>query len=256
MRRRVRNGCSSSSSVVLWNCTRSSGGNGSINMPPATSIQIGSSVPSSRRKSKADSWKKLRAGQVPPRNRVSDQTAARPSSADAAVRRAMTTPRTATERRSGIARSSAMLHEAALRHEPVQPAREPHGDRPPGRRQRGRRARRRRRDAEIVGRDGQHPPRRQPRRGRRRRRRRESNAARKRDPAGERPPGPHQRRRLLAVVVLRPPRKAAGQARDRGLDPRAQPAADASAPAHVAARNARGGAVLPVVARCDRCCSP
>ena len=63
-RRRVRNGCSSSSSVVLWNCTRSSGGNGSSNMPPATSTQIGSSVPSSSRKSNAASWKKLRDGQL------------------------------------------------------------------------------------------------------------------------------------------------------------------------------------------------
>ena len=155
----------------------------------------------------------------------------------------------------GDVRSSAMRTQPAPRDQPVQAARETHGDRPPGRRQRRRRARGRRRDAEIVGRDRQHPPRRQPRGRRRRRRRREADAARERDPARQRAARPHQRRRLLAVVILRPPRESLRQPRDRGLDARAQPA-PTPPPRESPPLDRAWCCPVPSRPRCDRCWSP
>ncbi len=65
-------------------------------------------------------------------DRVSDQTAERPSSAVAAVRRAMTTPRTATNRASGIPRSSAIRLQSTARDQMMNPVghRTPIGPRP------------------------------------------------------------------------------------------------------------------------------
>ena len=224
-------------------------------MPPATSIQIGSSVPSSRRKSNADSWKKLRDGQLPPRNRVSDQTAARPSSADAAVRRAMTMPRTATDRRSGISRRSAMRTRRRCATRRWMRLASRTRDRPPGRRERRRRAGRGRRDAEIVRRDRQHPPRRQPRRRRRRRCRRQTHAARERDPARQRAARAHER---ASTPRRRRPsggaRTAASAARSRSRSCAPIQARDAAPRRYrPPVRRAWSWCPVPSRPRCDRC---
>ena len=93
---------------MLWNCTRSSGGK-PLDQHAARDLDpdrfVGAVVEQEVERRLVEEAARQPA---PLRNRVSDQTAARPSSADAAVRRAMTMPRTATERRSGIARRSAM----------------------------------------------------------------------------------------------------------------------------------------------------